>query len=270
MIPKGKIYEFDPGRRVEEIVLVGCGGTGGGIARSLARLMFHMRNMRQDTPDLTFIDHDTIDETNIGRQMFTPAEIGMNKAQVMARRFNVAMGLQIEARPRMLRPADFVGELTQHRDDRKQIVIGAVDNAAARKLIHDHADQLIAWIDAGNHEFGGQVIIGNCTKPLRTNKVINYRPNNEGQYRHLPAPSLVMPALIEEDDETLTCAQLTAMNRQDIFVNDWMADVVANYVKKLLLREEIRTFMTFIDTKSMNMRSVPLTRRNLRARLEQQ
>ena len=268
-----KVYEFDPGQQIREILLVGLGGTGAQIARKLARLIYHMKQQHMDVPSIVFIDHDTVSQSNIGRQLFTEAEIGENKARVTARRFNMAMGLNIEARPRMLRPHDFKGRYdpnTSHynNDTRTQLLIGAVDNAAARQIIHDQADRLVAWIDAGNHEFGGQVIIGNSTKPMRTNRKLTYRPNGDRQYKWLPAPSLIMPDLLTPEETEISCAELVEQNRQDLLVNDWMADVAAGYAKALLLRQPIYSFMTYVDTRRMNVRSIPLTCANLRSRME--
>ena len=269
------LYEFDPGVRINRVLLVGCGGTGAQIGRMLARLVYDMKRKNLYAPSLIFVDHDQVEHGNVGRQLFTAGDVGQNKAEVLARRFNMALGLNIEARPHMLRPTDF-HDGQYHYSRPGTLLIGAVDNDAARRLMHDHIRYVAAWIDCGNHEHGGQVAIGNRTENWYTerlkwdgkkhtrHRVMTYLPNDEGQYTILPAPTLLFPDLLTPDPEGLSCAQLVEHNRQALFVNDAMAIAAMNYVHKLLMREPIQTFITYVDLTTNNMRSVPLTRENLR------
>jgi tRNA A37 threonylcarbamoyladenosine dehydratase len=87
---------YDPGRYITEIILVGCGGTGAQVARTIARIIRIMQDTGKSTPKLRFIDPDKIELKNVGRQLFTDAQIGMYKAVELARRFNYALGLEID------------------------------------------------------------------------------------------------------------------------------------------------------------------------------
>ena len=87
---------FDPHFHPREIVLVGTGGTGSHLARAVARIIAHMQSLRMNVPSLTLIDPDTVEERNVSRQLFSPAEIGMNKAEAIAQRLSCALGLSIE------------------------------------------------------------------------------------------------------------------------------------------------------------------------------
>ncbi len=269
------LYRFDPDAHLTQVVLAGCGGTGAQIARMLARLIYDMQQKNLETPHLIFVDHDAVEPHNIGRQLFTRGDVGQNKAEVLARRFNVALGLRIEARPRRLVPEDMnYGTANYHRPN--IVLIGAVDNAAARAMMHKHIKGVAAWIDCGNHEHGGQVAIGNSTEAwyydrknwvgskLIVKQALTYQPNSEGSYRTLPAPTLLFPDLLKPEPEGLSCAQMVERNRQALFVNDAMAVAAMSYVHKLLMREPVRSFVTYVDTVTNNVRSVPLTRENLR------
>ncbi|MCI0348369.1 MAG: ThiF family adenylyltransferase, partial [Acidobacteriales bacterium] len=86
---------FDPHLHPRDIVLVGVGGTGGHLARAIARILAHMQSLRMNVPALTLIDPDTVEARNVSRQLYTPAEIGMNKAEATARRLSCALGLSI-------------------------------------------------------------------------------------------------------------------------------------------------------------------------------
>src|SRR5690242_19732493 len=87
---------FDPHLNIREIVLVGCGGTGSHLARLIARLLVHLRSLRLTVPTLRIIDPDVVEVGNIGRQLYTPAELGMPKAETTARRLSCALGLAVE------------------------------------------------------------------------------------------------------------------------------------------------------------------------------
>ena len=85
-------FMYDPPYHFSRIVLVGVGGTGSQLARCLARLLYHRQQKRQHLPEVVFVDPDVVESHNVGRQMFTPADLGQPKAAVLARRFNMALG----------------------------------------------------------------------------------------------------------------------------------------------------------------------------------
>ena len=86
---------FDFHQQISEVVLVGCGGTGSQVARTLCRIVYDLRRRGHHVPSIKFVDPDVIEAKNVGRQMFTEADIGKFKfkATTLATRFNLAMGL---------------------------------------------------------------------------------------------------------------------------------------------------------------------------------
>jgi len=87
---------FDPHLHPQEIVLVGCGGTGSHTARLIARLLVHLKGLHLAVPTLRLVDPDVVEAQNIGRQLFVPAELGLPKAETLARRLSCAFGLAVE------------------------------------------------------------------------------------------------------------------------------------------------------------------------------
>ena len=67
-----------------KIVLIGCGGTGGYIAPHLARIAYIVKSLINFTPELIFVDMDTVEIRNINRQNFIYTDINKNKAEVLA------------------------------------------------------------------------------------------------------------------------------------------------------------------------------------------
>ncbi len=88
---------FDPNMHIQSVVIVGCGGTGAQVARTVARIVYDMRRARLHAPRITLIDPDIVEEKNVGRQLFTAADaaLGLHKAEVVGQRLNMALGLDI-------------------------------------------------------------------------------------------------------------------------------------------------------------------------------
>jgi tRNA A37 threonylcarbamoyladenosine dehydratase len=86
---------FDPNVYIKTVTIVGCGGTGAATARIVARIVYDMQRMRKHVPQIVLIDHDRVEEKNIGRQLFCPSEEGRFKSEAISRRLNFALGLDI-------------------------------------------------------------------------------------------------------------------------------------------------------------------------------
>jgi len=119
------------------IIQVGVGGTGSWLAMSLARLVYHAGQAGQ-TVKLVLVDPDTVEERNVGRQGFSPAEVGQNKAESMALRLSLALGIEVAAAAVPFVAADFVSWARQQYrpyagDKTRLVLVGAVDNHQARR-----------------------------------------------------------------------------------------------------------------------------------------
>lgn len=235
------------------IVVVGLGGTGSILARHVCRTVYDMRRRGLQTPQsICFVDPDIVEAKNVGRQMFTPADVGQYKAELLAKRFNYALGLNI-----VWHNEPFDSERHTDKYGNKTVILGAVDNHLARQAI---AKAKGVWIDAGNHFDSGQVVIGNTDNPSLVERWA------DGEWRHLPNASLVFPELLEADDDPqpdVSCADLVEMGEQHLLVNDMMATIAGQYIYKLLYRQPVHTFMTFVDCNTLTMRSVPIAKENI-------
>lgn len=254
------VYIFDPHQMVRQIVVVGLGGTGSHVARNLARLLYHRQQNRQFVPEMVFVDPDVIEDNNIGRQLFVPAEMNQPKAAVLARRYNYAFGLRISA---ICEPLD-----ARRHIEPGAIVCGCVDNHHARQEIaRAHP---CTWVDAGNEYDHGQVVIGNAGDWQTVFTSLDHARKNRSAT--LPHAGLLFPSLLEPEPETeqpepeLSCAELAARGDQHLYINDFMGSLVTQYVYQLLNRDPITTFVTFVTlTPSVSVRGVPFTRENLSA-----
>ena len=117
---------------------------------------------------------------NLVRQNFTEADLGENKARVIAERYSDVFGLETSYIPRFIEDAGQLEELLRPEVFRHYvygsepntgrwvtnselvILIGAVDNNKSRKLCHEvflRARDLV-YIDSGNGEYTGQIVCG--------------------------------------------------------------------------------------------------------------
>jgi PRTRC genetic system ThiF family protein len=255
------LAEFDPGQQISQVVIVGLGGTGSQLARSVARTLYDLRRRDKHIPELIFVDPDIVEPQNVGRQMFTAADVGCYKAESLARRFNFALGLGIRW---FNEPLDAEKHIARYG----ALICGCVDNHLARREL---AKANGIWIDAGNGYYNGQVIIGNSNNLEQVRNAIK-QGEETGYYRHLPNASLLFPALLDPEAVSATeemlppetsCAELVEAGSQHLLVNDLMGTIAAHYCYKILTRQLIHSFMTFVDGDSLSMRSLDISKVNL-------
>ena len=78
--------------------LVGVGGNGAQMANCLARLDIAMRALGHPYGlQVTAFDGDQVSESNVGRQIYSPADVGLHKAVVTIHRLNQYFGLDWDA-----------------------------------------------------------------------------------------------------------------------------------------------------------------------------
>ena len=107
--------------------------------------------------------------------------------------------------------------------------------------------------------------------------MLQHIDGKDGVYTHLPNAALLFPHLLEPEtpsaseqalqDAGLSCAELVALGEQGLFVNDLIA---AQYIWRILYRQPIQTFASFIDGDTLSARSLPICREELLPYLERQ
>src|SRR5262249_48042985 len=235
-------------------VLVGAGGTGSWLAPSVARIARLQRDQGREV-EVVFYDHDQVEPKNIPRQNFCDAELGRNKAVTLAARFSAAWGVEITAIPRRFNAQglDFASDLT--------ILIGCVDNAAARKEISLAWQRRSAWwLDCGNDESSGQVILGSA---LQAKDLAGAFTPSCKICKALPIPSLVAPDLLEPKPEELaasklSCAEIQIANAQSLAVNQAVAAIAPDYLLRLM-GGKLKKFASYFDLEAGSARSRYIT-----------
>lgn len=218
------------------VVLVGCGGTGGFLAEAVCRLLIGRRSQ------LYLVDPDRVELHNVARQAFDVSDVGRFKSEVLAQRlvhrFQREVGYSVLPYDRELHArvfGDAPGDL--------RLVLGCVDNAAARRAIAATLDvptsyasrtSRVWWLDCGNGRNSGQVLLGNATQPDALRRAF---VSAQQICRSLPAPSLQRPDLMQSPPESTPqpdCAEAVVAAEQGPTINQVVASIAASYVEKLL------------------------------------
>lgn len=219
-------------RRVN-VVVVGAGGTGSQVITGLAQLDRAMRSLGHPGGlQVTVVDDDTVSEANVGRQMFWPSDVGLPKAEILVHRINLAMGLDWGASVRKVESRDL---------NQADIVVGCVDNRAARKTIHENARAGTYWLDIGNRAEEGQCILGEISPRHSSFESENRLPTVAEFY-----PEVIDPALDGKDD-TPSCSLAEALEKQGLFVNRGVALYALNLLWRLFRHGRIDHHGVFMN-----------------------
>ena len=237
--------------RPVKVVMLGAGGTGGHIAPHLYRLLYALER------PVRFIicDGDVVEQKNLVRQNYTPADLGENKAKVLAERYSAVFGMETEYVPEFIESEERLRELLTPQVwkmgpeynaplmKEQVILIGAVDNNRSRQLCHSlfyQMDELI-YIDSGNGEHTGQVVCG-----IRSGGRTLYRPIGA-----------VYPDVLKQTDKfptELSCAEASLSAPQSIAANITAATIVVDLVYNILTLGESRVRQVTFGTTSVNVR----------------
>ena len=230
-----------------KVVLVGAGGTGSHVLGGLATI--HHAMLELDYPfglDVVVIDPDTVSASNIGRQKFAPADIGLPKASVLVNRCNMTMRTDWQAS---------VSRVDGDSRLEADIIIGCVDNRKARAAIIKSVSKSVYfqkrtyYLDIGNREHDGQVVLGEIL-PKGTKNTPDRLPHIADLYPE------IIDASLDDIDDGPSCSLAEALEKQSLFINMTMANTAMSILWNLLRYGQIEHHGQFVNIKSG--RSTPL------------
>lgn len=234
------------------IYLIGCGGTGSQVLNNLARTHKALNALGHPGFHVTVFDNDIVTEANLGRQLFAPAELGLNKATALVTRVNRFFGLQWNAKPQLF-------DLDKQRID-TNILITAVDNVKIRleigKVFHSKKNDSYHsssekcnyyWLDIGNSKATGQIILG-------TRGEIEQPAKTKNTVKRLPCITELFPDLKkhEDKDTTPSCSLAEALTKQDLFINSILAQYAVNLLWKMFREASIQYHGLYANLETMN------------------
>lgn len=235
-----------------KIVQLGAGGTGGHVAPHLYRLLYSLERPAR----LILCDGDIVEPRNLVRQNFSPADLGENKAKVLAERYASVFGIKTEYVPSyvedleelmtLVTPGEW--ELDQNsyrRTPEMVILLGCVDNNRSRQLCHQafYKARDLIYIDSGNGEFSGQVVCG-----VRRKSFTVFKPVGS-----------VHPQMLKEKGNfpsEMSCAVAAQSDPQSMAANITAATAVVDMVYNILTHGESRVRQTDFSTKTVKMQTI--------------
>jgi PRTRC genetic system ThiF family protein len=239
------------------IHLIGCGGTGSRLPPHLARITKLLEEVHHLGVRLVFWDHDAVEEKNIFRQNFCEAEVGINKAETLARRYGTAWGLEITALP-----VPFSADVmyrnnlgNRYGDSSMPVFITCVDNNKPRQDVAKVCSQYFGWwLDCGNLKTAGQVSVGRGLpsrelSPLRFPSMTTWTP----------LPSIQFPGILQDEPESkrqemdysgMSCADIALVDEQGLSINHAIASTAATMLMKLLVTKDLQHHCAYVSIDS--------------------
>lgn len=241
------IHKIDCRKGLARMLVVGCGGTGTAFASGLPFLHQAAKISRRAGFEVMIADPDRISSTNCVRQAFSESEIGLHKATVVVNRLNLFWGLDWHACPEAL------SNKTKGVFD---ILVTCVDTRAARFAItRSPLFQNVAyWLDIGNNADNGQFVLG---QPRNS--------RNRCTKHRMPTVAELYPEILDfkldGKDGLPSCSAAEALEKQEPFVNQVLANHALALLARLFRHGEISYQGGFVNLATGRMASIPVTER---------
>lgn len=197
--------------------------------------------------DVTIFDPDLVSEANIGRTLYFQPDVGLPKASILATRINQSTGFSWKAVPTEYDPREHRGA---------PILITAVDTGRAREAIGRDLqmdDKARYWIDCGNSQYSGQVVIG-TVHPIP-------QPKKEDAIDRLPTILDLYPDIADpkkEKDQGPSCSLEAALWQQDLFINEHVALEASQILWRLFQKGYLDHSAVYISLMPRNTRILPI------------
>lgn len=190
---------------------------------------------------MTAFDPDTVSESNIGRQLFSTADVGSSKAHVLMNRINAFFGLAWGAQ---------YGRFDANK--MPDIVIVCVDSTKARYEIKHSLRSFKAChaLDLGNRVADGQVMFGQI---MPTHDLTKFPTGHVA----LPSPYELLPELIDihvKEDDTPSCGLAEALERQELFINQAIVTPALSILWEFFRYGRLTWHGAFINLRTGSMR----------------
>jgi PRTRC genetic system ThiF family protein len=272
------------------VALIGCGGTGSQVLTGLGQMHASIQALHQQEGitcrglNVDVYDPDTVSPFNVGRQLFYATDIGMNKAEVLVGRVNMAYGTKWKA---------VAGEYEDGNSLWPDVIITCVDTAKARRELHKklwahkYMHDVKYWLDCGNLATVGQVVLGQPgretedqwprgrefdpslalwkgqqKKPVRgDNGGYNQYVLEDKCYIRLPCVTELFPDLMDENfDETSepSCSMIDALRKQSLFINRTVSAYAVDILWELIREGKVENQGVYFNLRTRTANPVPL------------
>lgn len=224
------------------VLVIGCGGSGSEMIDALVRFHHSARGIGHAGLELTVQDGDSVSATNVGRARFLPSDVGLNKAELLARRYGQLFGMPIRAISHACTKRG-IRQLSEFFD----LAITCVDKASFRVQVADYwcnRPTQTTWLDLGNGSYTGQVVLGSLG--------LSSTPR-------LPNSVQLFPSVrTASDDDAPSCSMEEALKSQSLFVNRFAVDVAVSMLWRLLAEGYIENHGALFDMRGITVKPIPV------------
>lgn len=239
--------------------LIGGGGTGSQVLTCLARLDVTLRALGHPGLFVTLYDPDTVSETNIGRQLFSEADIGLNKAVCLISRVNNFFGNDWRAIPKCY-PSDV---RCTEQNDMANITITCTDSIRSRLTLWKimkrvrktgfyDCDKPLYWMDFGNGQSSGQVLLGTIQKKIK-------QPTSK-MYKTAESLKVITEYTnydkIKDEESGPSCSLAEALEKQDLFINSTLAQIGCTILWKMFRNGMIDVCGAYLNLKTLKVNPI--------------
>ena len=244
------------------VFVIGAGGTGSQVVTCLARMGMALQALGHPGLHVTVFDPDTVTGANIGRQLFSEAETGLNKAVALVTRINRFFGYTWEAKGKSF------PSRRKHDDDSPglaNIIITCTDNIRSRLDLWrflkncrkdtppDHATPFY-WMDFGNAQFTGQVLIGTVRNRIA-------QPASK-EFIAIPKMNVITEevsySMIRDTDSGPSCSLTEALHKQDLFINSMLAQAGCEILWKMIREGRTPYRGAYLNMETLRLVPIPV------------
>jgi PRTRC genetic system ThiF family protein len=243
--------------------LIGAGGTGSQVLTALARMNHALTELNHAGLSVRLWDDDVITEANLGRQLFAESELGFYKSVALINRVNRFFGTNWKAETQKFEKDD-LGKLQSNM--KSEIYISCVDSVKSRfdiaEILNElkidkgyYRNQCKYWIDFGNSQFTGQVLLST---------IGDIRQPNSEKYEtveNLPFITEEFGELLkvsELEDNTPSCSLAEALEKQDLFINSTLAQMGSSLLWNLFRNGLTESRGFFLNLKNFQSQPIKL------------
>ena len=243
--------------------LIGAGGTGSQVLTALARMNHALTKLNHAGLSVRLWDDDVITEANLGRQLFAESELGLDKSVALINRINRFFGTNWKAETQKF-VKDDLGKLQSNM--KSEIYISCVDSVKSRfdiaEILNElkidksyYRNQCKYWIDFGNSQFTGQVLlstIGNIKQPNSEKyETVENLPFITEEFGEILKVS-------ESEDDTPSCSLAEALEKQDLFINSTLAQMGSSLLWSLFRNGLTENRGFFLNLKNFQSQPIKL------------
>jgi hypothetical protein len=287
----------------QHVIVIGCGGTGAHLIPDLARAIAFSRTTPSLTLiDGDIVEERNIRRQNfIAKDKGKNKAEVLSKRYGQAFDLEISyLDKFIENKTQLL---DIIDSLAiKHQTERgclleQLLIISCVDRNSVRMVIQEafyegmkRENRLsicprVWWIDSGNEDTFGQVILTGalfsvlhgCDQDIIESSISqimgaerqmqNGYPFGRHGFRWLPQLDEIFPEIKKDTSKakpTISCAERTEVDPQNLLINRMAAAVVLEYAYKFLYGMKINSFMSTFDSISGETHKRLLTIRNIK------